>query len=61
MKAKRRQRSPWLAPHFWGGEAVLKPQNNGATFPSFLLAKVKDLPAEVSMPGKPPDEKPRGQ
>lgn len=37
----------------------MKPENNGATFPSFLLAKVKDLPAEVSTLGKPLNEKPQ--
>lgn len=59
MKEKRHQSSPPPAPRFRGGEAVLKPENNGATFPSFLLAKVKDLPAEVSTLGKPLNEKPQ--
>lgn len=35
----------------------MKPENNGATFPSFLLAKVKDL-VEVSTLGKALNRKP---
>lgn len=59
MKEKHHQSSPPLAPQFQGGEASFKPENNGATltFPSFLLAKVKDL-VEVSTLGKALNKKP---
>lgn len=57
MKEKYHQSSPPLAPQFQGGEASFKPENNGATFPSFLLAKVTDL-VEVSTLGKALNKKP---
>lgn len=59
MKEKHHQSSPPLAPQFQGGEASFKPENNGATltFPSFLLAKVKDL-VEVSTLRKALNKKP---
>lgn len=57
MKEKHHQSSPPLAPPFQGGEVGLKPGNNGATFPSFLLAKVKDL-VEVSTLWKALNKKP---
>lgn len=58
MKEKQHQSSPPLAPLFQGGEASLEPENNGATFTSFLLAKVKGF-VEVSTLGKALNKKPR--